>query len=274
MNYELNESFGLNVIKEYCEICKQCNEGNESIKDYIIQRYEFEDSNLGSIIFYILKGNNKIIVQFPGSRNEYDSKVNVNFIKKKFKNYGDVHGGYLDRYNKIKELLMSHLELIISQFCEISNNSNNQILEIIFLGYSLGGYCILPCIELSDKYENNTNIKISYCSIGSPRIGNSEFVTNCNKIIKNIIRIIHPKDVITSIPPGLFGFKEFPKNKCLFVEPQRCGQQLINLITVAINFIKSRGSIEFVGKSINEYHDINNYYQNFGNISRLNNFDK
>jgi hypothetical protein len=259
---KLNELFELDVIKEYCEICKSCNEDDDSIKDYTIQRFEFDDSNLGSIIFYILKGNNKVIVQFPGSRNEYDSKVNVNFMKKKFKEYGYVHGGYLDRYNKIKELLFSQLELIILQFCEISDNNSNQILEIIFLGYSLGGYCILPCIELSDKYKNYSNIKISYCSIASPKIGNREFIISCNKIIKNIIRIIHPKDVITSIPPTLFGFKEFPKNKCLLVEPQRRGQSLINLIKVAINFIKSKGSIEFVGNSINEYHDINNYILN------------
>jgi hypothetical protein len=260
MNNELNQLFELDVIKEYCEICKACNEGNESIEKYTVEKYEFEDSNIGSIIFYILKGNNKVIIQFPGSRNEYDSKVNVNFIKKKFKNYGYVHGGYLDRYNKIKELLFSQLELIISQFSKINNS--NQILEIIFLGYSLGGYCILPCIELSDKYENYSNIKISCCSIASPKIGNGEFIINCNKIIKNIIRIIHPKDVITSIPPIFFGFKEFPKIKCLFVEPQRRGQSIINLIKVAINFIKSKGSIEYVGNSINEYHDINNYILN------------
>ena len=58
---------------------------------------------------------------------------------------------------------------------------------------------------MENDYKNNFNIT-TVCTFASPRVGNAEFVRRFNQLPLNSWRIVNRPDIVTLLPPHVFGF--------------------------------------------------------------------
>jgi predicted lipase len=117
------------------------------------------------------------------------------------KSYGYVHKGFHDYYQDLR----AKTNDIIKDF--IDKDGKN----IVFTGHSLGACISISCLETILNYPF---LNIQCITLGSPKIGDQDFVNAFDSFVKQSSRIVDEEDIITNIPIG-FGYCH-TKNEIVF----------------------------------------------------------
>ena len=113
----------------------------------------------------------------------------VNFVEPGEK----VHNGFYTAFESIKEDLYSSINYIIS-------NKLDKIKSVVICGHSLGAaLTVISSYMICKDFPQIAHL-VKNVTIGCPRVGNSIFKDNYNKLVPKSIRIVNDKDLVTRIP--------------------------------------------------------------------------
>lgn len=200
-NFMLNESYSPNL---------------DDLSRAIYYTSNLYMENDSSVSYYIgLNASNpsEIIINFKGTdiNDINDSVSNVSIKRMEYiKDYASnpelikdlsssvsVHGGYLESYLSIKDNLYKECIRLL----------NNGAKKIFISGYSLGGGLSTICTFDFHANLNRLNItanNISSVHIGSPAVGNRDFIDLYNKYVINTVRLVHLNDPIPRMTDWIY----------------------------------------------------------------------
>jgi predicted lipase len=113
----------------------------------------------------------------------------VNFVEPGEK----VHNGFYTAFESIKEDLYSSINYIIS-------NKLDKIKSVVICGHSLGAaLTVISSYMICKDFPQIAHL-VKNITVGCPRVGNSTFKNNYNKLVPKSIRIVNDKDLVTRIP--------------------------------------------------------------------------
>jgi hypothetical protein len=166
--------------------------------------YEIEYKQIGDSVNYAFMEEKKtktLYIFFQGSNSITDWVLNFWFTKKVYKMFR-VHNGFFHAYSQARNMLLDKVY-------EKDENGDYKWLKIIIVGYSHGG--ALAQLLLQDVWYHRQDIKdcvLAY-AFETPR---------CLKVPKkyrfmweNLTTIRTNNDLITHLPPRLFGFNDLGK---------------------------------------------------------------
>lgn len=141
-------------------------------------------------------GNVTIVFRGTDSKSEWAS--NLRFCGKKvpYGNYESairVHTGFIDTYN-CDEVRKKIHSLIPEAPC-----------RIIVTGHSRGAALAVLCAV--DLQYNFPGKNVEAYLFGCPRVGNRAFSLSYNKRVSKTLRIENGNDIVTKLPPAIFGFR-------------------------------------------------------------------
>ena len=102
-----------------------------------------------------------------------------------------VHEGFLRTYRSVRKKIH---DLIPQGAC-----------RVIVTGHSLGAALAVLCAV--DIQYNFPHKDVQAYLFGCPRVGNKAFSKSYNKRVFKTLRIVNGNDIVTKVPPALFGFK-------------------------------------------------------------------
>ncbi|KAI7869439.1 hypothetical protein BDF14DRAFT_302765 [Spinellus fusiger] len=76
--------------------------------------------------------------------------------------------------------------------------------RVVILGHSLGGGVAALCASSLVSTRLLVNRSVTLCTINSPRVGNRAFVNHLARHVETI-RIVHPSDLVSHLPPRTSG---------------------------------------------------------------------
>jgi len=113
----------------------------------------------------------------------------VNFVEPGEK----VHNGFYTAFESFKEDLYSSINYIIS-------NKLDKIKSVVICGHSLGAaLTVISSYMICKDFPQIAHL-VKNVTVGCPRVGNSTFKDNYNKLVPKSIRIVNDKDLVTRIP--------------------------------------------------------------------------
>lgn len=155
-------------------------------------------NNIQTDIQYILRiYKNSILIAFRGTDSCKDVITDFDFFKmqvcplsgnKKIR----VHRGFFKAYTDSKI------------FEKISSCITDEIKTVEITGHSYGGALALICA--ADLACHLPDIQYEVVVFGTPRIGNKAFAKLYNSMLPDTIRIENRGDIITKLPPPIFGY--------------------------------------------------------------------
>jgi len=108
-----------------------------------------------------------------------------------------IHKGFYDQYQIARDMILKYIYDLTSP-----------IYNIYVTGHSLGGALSSLCaIDLQYHFGNNNKLNIHNITLGSPRVGNKEFVESFNKRIKYSYRFVYKTDTVEKVPLVSMGYK-------------------------------------------------------------------
>lgn len=122
-------------------------------------------------------------IHISGTRSRADFLIDGKFIQKKTVSDGAIHEGFLKEFEAIQadvfDFVLSHPKK-----------------PVRISGHSLGGaIATLLAVELArDGY------KVELVTLGSPRVGDAEFVETYNRCNIDHVRIVHADDIVPRLP--------------------------------------------------------------------------
>jgi predicted lipase len=169
------------------------------VQPYTLNTYTAMVDNPKSGVQYFLRRHGHTLwITFRGSDSPTDWKNNFNFWKRTipYDNTGSkirVHTGFLNAYKSafVRNLILNEVSRDI-QFVKIT-------------GHSLGAALAVLCAV--DVQYNFPNRDIEAILFGCPRVGNRAFALSYNKRVEKTIRVECGNDIVTKVPPVLFGFR-------------------------------------------------------------------
>jgi predicted lipase len=145
---------------------------------------------------YMLKRDeNKLIIYFEWSNGKNDWKNNFNFPAKPYrdmKNLWFCHRGFL----KVWKSIESHIK---DDICDPT------VTEIEVIGYSHGGAIAQLCFEYI-KF-NRPDVTVTGYGYGAPRVFWGFARKSVKKRFEGFTVIRNGRDIVTRMPPVLFGFR-------------------------------------------------------------------
>lgn len=147
---------------------------------------------------FIIQSKREIIISFRGTEDITDIFKDVELIQVNFpfvSQAGKTHKGFTKIYRKrVRKHVMDTL-------LHLSNRK-----KLYITGHSLGGALATLCAL--DVAVNTTFKQPILYTFGSPRVGNSAFVSSYNSIMEQSIRVINAYDMVPRFPPqSLLGTK-------------------------------------------------------------------
>jgi len=106
-----------------------------------------------------------------------------------------VHTGFLKSYKAHRAVIMDKLPGIMQNFRDYN---------LVIMGHSLGGAQATIC-AMDLLYNNGLSTRL--VTLGSPRVGDSDFYNNFDPSKIQHIRFTHDNDAVVHLPPEWFGFK-------------------------------------------------------------------
>jgi hypothetical protein len=168
---------------------------------YIYDNYLLINETSTRSISYIFYNKNQIDICFKGTSNIRDNYFNFNICPKTFESPEiKIHNGFLSKYLSIRDKMMEHIKDIMAR---------GDINKITCNGHSSGG--AMATIAVIDIYDNILRVEgnegrdmtIECVTFGSPRVGNSGFISKYNECVNNSVRIVNWNDIIQFVPPPI-----------------------------------------------------------------------
>jgi len=151
------------------------------------------DSKTDTQGFTALSGDTLYIV-WRGSSSPKDFLEDAQVKKVNFVEPGEkVHSGFYTAFSSIKEDLYSSINYVVS-------NNLDKIKSVVICGHSLGAALTVISSYMICKDFPQISHLVKNVTIGCPRVGNSTFKDNYNKLVPKSIRIVNDKDLVTRIP--------------------------------------------------------------------------
>jgi predicted lipase len=126
---------------------------------------------------------------FSFSETPYKSKNTNKDIK--------VHKGFYKLYLKVRDEILKRMNKCKTE-------------KIVVVGHSMGGALATLCAL--DLQYNLPDKDIGSFTTGSPKVGNSAFVSSFNRRISDTVRCTNGNDLVPSLPPFSFGFHHVGKH--------------------------------------------------------------
>ena len=148
---------------------------------------------------FVVGDKNKIILSFRGTEGKIpDWITNIDAFKETWINVpqaGEVHHGFYVALSSIWDEVTSEIKKL---------RTSGQ--SIWLTGHSLGG--ALATLAAATLRLQQPEIEINgLYTFGQPRVGNKEFSSNFNsKLKKKCYRCVNNNDVVTRVPPRIFGY--------------------------------------------------------------------
>jgi len=169
--------------------------------------YRFKTFDSQTIQGYTEEQNNTLSIVFSSSNQDIDWKNHLLFFKKRIPYEGTnkrikVHAGFINEYSQ--EAIRDYLLGKVKKFIE---NNPSGLVEVV--GHSYGAALAILC-ALDIQYHYN-NVRLNCVALSAPRVGNRHFEDSFNKRVINYKMIYKGSDLVTALPPSLFGYKQVRK---------------------------------------------------------------
>ena len=195
------------------------------------------------------KVNSEVIIAWRGTEpGEYkDVMADLKFRKKTSKFGGNVHRGFKGYVDKIyDEVEKEVLKIIDKKWC-----------NIYVTGHSLGGASAVLC---TNRLEEKFHVRACY-TYGAPRPGGWKYATS---IKSNIYRVRNNNDLVTKVPPAIFGYKHV--GKLCYID--RKGVLRTGRVSTAVLFKNwIWGQLERLGDGLRD-HSMGEYFTKLKNAKR------
>jgi len=151
------------------------------------------DSKTDTQGFTALSGDTLYIV-WRGSSSPKDFLEDAQVKKVNFVEPGEkVHNGFYTAFSSVKKDLYSSINYVVS-------NNLDKIKSVVICGHSLGAaLTVISSYMICKDFPQIAHL-VKNVTIGCPRVGNSTFKDNYNKLVPKSIRIVNDKDLVTRIP--------------------------------------------------------------------------
>ncbi|MCL1806851.1 MAG: lipase family protein [Oscillospiraceae bacterium] len=148
--------------------------------------------------YFLCREGDTLWITFRGTDSWNDWKADLTFWKKTvpYNNTSSkirVHTGFINLYK-----LSGVRDRILSKITP-------EIRAVKITGHSLGAALAVLCaVDIEYNYPDRD---IEAIVFGCPRVGNKAFMKSYNKRVSKTVRIENSNDVITKVPPALWGFR-------------------------------------------------------------------
>ena len=138
--------------------------------------------------------NDTLYIVWRGSSSPKDFLKDAQVKKVKFVEPGEkVHNGFYTAFSSVKEDLYSSINFILSKKLD-------KIKSVVICGHSLGAaLTVISSYMICKDFPQIAHL-VKNVTVGCPRVGNSTFKDNYNKLVPKSIRIVNDKDLVTRIP--------------------------------------------------------------------------
>jgi len=138
--------------------------------------------------------NDTLYIVWRGSSSPKDFLKDAQVKKVNFVEPGEkVHNGFYTAFSSVKEDLYSSINFILSKKLD-------KIKSVVICGHSLGAaLTVISSYMICKDFPQIAHL-VKNVTIGCPRVGNSTFKDNYNKLVPKSIRIVNDKDLVTRIP--------------------------------------------------------------------------
>ena len=185
-----------------------------------------QNAGLREVAFFNNRGTQAAIISAP---NTFDVLVfrgtdeNADWLANlKFDFAGNVHAGF----QRALDDVWAPIETALKQLHG----------PLFITGHSLGGaLAVLAAARLSSD-----QVKRAVYIYGAPRVGNSEFVKNYPANV-SVHRIVNDDDIVTTVPPALFGFRHVGEARSITEDGQlvlRCRFSFASLLRDARSLVQ------------------------------------
>ncbi|PKU84647.1 Phospholipase A(1) DAD1, chloroplastic [Dendrobium catenatum] len=118
-----------------------------------------------------------------------------------FKQEVQVHGGFLNAYDSVRNRLLMLIKLAIG-YHEEHHLESMPKWNVYVTGHSLGGaLATLLALEISTSpMAKHGMISVTMYNFGSPRVGNRRFADIYNEKVKDSWRVVNHRDIIPTVP--------------------------------------------------------------------------
>ena len=186
-------------MKYIARVYSKVRYSNDPYKIRGIQFYEVDNVSLffhnkNKIQYIVFIGSNDYKdwlynFQFNFSETPYKSKNTNKEIK--------VHSGFYRLYLKVRNEILNRMNKVKTE-------------NIVVVAHSMGGAVATLCAL--DLQYNLPDKEIGSFTSGSPKVGNSAFVSSFNRRIGDTVRCTNGNDMVPSLPPFSFGFHHVGKH--------------------------------------------------------------
>lgn len=191
------------------------------------------EEDIGGLIAF---KNKKVLIAFHGTEDLNDILIDATFNQVSTQSLGftnpdsKVHNGFLSRFLKLRNSLITSLDKIITDH---GLSSIDDLDAIYFSGHSLGGalatiasaylnhhYHVMEHIKFTstdsdfdlvdfDRPEHFKKVPFRIISMGSPRVFNFEGAQEFDELFgeKSHLRFVAYPDIVPSVPMGSIGYK-------------------------------------------------------------------
>lgn len=193
----------MNIIAEawsHAELCSHTPTGFEDIFKKVIFIPMKNNLDYG----YIAEYENKLIICFEGTKNleAWVSDFDVYplrsdcLISDGHWGKGTIADGFYTGWSAFKPVIDNYIKRSCSLF-----PMNN----IICVGHSRGGTL---AILAARHIAKNLHLPCSCIAFGSPAPGNSTLRDEIDRLPINLTRVVYGKDIVSTLPPERFGFRQ------------------------------------------------------------------
>lgn len=151
------------------------------------------------VIYAVRKEEDKLKIFFQWTHSKLDWKNNFSFAVKPYKDMQikwRCHRGFLKVWKSIKPYLKENI-------------LNPEVKKIEIVGYSHGAAIAQLCYEYV-KF-NRPDVDVVGVGFGAPRVFWGFFKKEIKNRFKDFIVVRNGNDIVTHVPPRLFGFRHLGK---------------------------------------------------------------
>lgn len=211
------------IVQMAGELCTDVYDSHPSVtmkyKHVDVIRLDPQDTGQHAMLLY---HRNVICVVFRGTSSQWDVRLDLTMSAVAFFTIngtpaGKMHGGFVERFNLLKWILLHPLRRMVR---------NHPNAEILLTGHSLGGALAIMCaVWVHELFPD----KLRICAFGCPRTGDRAFHDFCAQyhvLNSRCILVQAVGDPITYLP---YHFGVWYHPLCRVILIQRSGQQIMTM---------------------------------------------